>query len=260
MLACVVVVTSQASASFTAHAFLPGTSCRRCFISNTFCSNNVAVAVASFPPVARPTRVLQKARDRDEFDEEEGYEYERARRRRGRQRRTIVKDDEDTDDDEQPQKKRDGVYDYDEEDEEDFEYSFDEDFDVDEFLQSESGKRVERRPMALDMADPGRAVDRWPELLKDKAALRDIAIVFGLVAFMDWVNSIPVPIDEMDIIFINYIVCSLSSLYSGPHWPTFNDFFSTRILLISPSCNMKQANTLNPPYSVNRQGGVAIIG
>ena len=201
MLACVVVITSQALASFTAHAFLPGTSCRRCFTSNTFCSNNVAVAVASFPPVARPTRVLQKARDRDEFDEEEGYEYERARRRRGRQRRTIVKDDEDTDDDEQPQKKRAGVYDYDEEDEEDFEYSFDEDFDVDEFLQSESGKRVERRPMALDMADPGRAVDRWPELLKDKAALRDIAIVFGLVAFMDWVNSIPVPIDEMDINF-----------------------------------------------------------
>jgi len=121
------------------------------------------------------------ARGRDEFDEEEDYEKE-ARLRRGRQRRTIVKGN---DEDNNSQRR--------EEDDESF--YFDDSFDVDEFLKSETGKETARRPMALDMADPGRTIDRWPELLKDKAALRDLAIVGVLIWFIEFIDHLPIPIE-----------------------------------------------------------------
>jgi hypothetical protein len=129
-------------------------------------------------PVVLQPRV--NARGRDEFDDEDELrEMVRGRKRR----RTIVKEEAEL----QP----DAPY-------------FDESFDVDEFLKSE-GKEVKKRtPMALDMADPGRAVDRWPELMRDKAALRDIAIVFGLIWLIDRIYDLPVPIEMIGPGVIDY--------------------------------------------------------
>jgi hypothetical protein len=129
-------------------------------------------------PVVLQPRV--NARGRDEFDDEDELrEMVRGRKRR----RTVVK--------EEVKSQSDAPY-------------FDESFDVDEFLKSE-GKEVKKRtPMALDMADPGRAVDRWPELIKDKAALRDIAIVFGLIWLIDRIYDLPVPIEMIGPGMIDY--------------------------------------------------------
>jgi hypothetical protein len=129
-------------------------------------------------PVVLQPRV--NARGRDEFDDEDELrEMVRGRKRR----RTVVK--------EEVKSQSDAPY-------------FDESFDVDEFLKSE-GKEVKKRtPMALDMADPGRAVDRWPELMKDKAALRDIAIVFGLIWLIDRIYDLPVPIEMIGPGMIDY--------------------------------------------------------
>lgn len=126
------------------------------------------------------------ARGREEFDDEV-YDYnkdELREMRRGRKRRrTIVKEESEI--------QQDTPY-------------FDESFDVDEFLKSEGSDGKKRTPMALDMADPGRAVDRWPELLRDKAALRDIAIVFGLIWLIDRIYDLPVPIEMVGPGLIDY--------------------------------------------------------
>jgi hypothetical protein len=126
------------------------------------------------------------ARGRDEFDDEvNDYNHDELRemRRERKRRRTIVK--------EQSEVQQDMPY-------------FDESFDVDEFLKSEGTDGKKRTPMALDMADPGRAVDRWPELLRDKAALRDIAIVFGLIWLIDRIYDLPVPIEMIGPGLIDY--------------------------------------------------------
>lgn len=168
-------------------------------------SSNEFVSFSAARRISRWTRDIEElfrhdARGRDEFDDEDDYEKE-ALLRRGRQRRTIVKGNDEENSSQRIE-------------EDDASFYFDDSFDVDEFLQSETGKETARRPMALDMADPGRTIDRWPELLKDKAALRDLAIVGVLIWFIEFIDHLPIPLEMVgpDVVDIDPDLIGINNL------------------------------------------------